>query len=145
MNILNFIHKHKVVIAIILLPLVLYFLFSAYISFSIYRICDMALKDVPYNENLSNVISKENYEEFIERDKDQEENLNVEREISHTFPLVFPPLTATSYRYTYIVTEKGVSSKDNQNVVYGSSEVDVDLTLDYSVFPFKIVDVYEAP
>ncbi|MGN1130464.1 MAG: hypothetical protein ACI4Q8_03860 [Ruminococcus sp.] len=144
----KFINRHKIISTIALVFVIVftvYFTYSAYVSFSCYNVIDKAMNDVDYDESFSGIISEDNYEQLNYRDANLEENLNVKREIFHSVPFILPPCPKTMYIYSYIVKDEALPDDDPSNIIYGSSCVHVTLSIDYTVFPFKIVDVYEAP
>lgn len=118
----------------------LYIAMCIYTSFSVYNVVDKALKNTPYSNEISKNINKENYDSINPIQPECEENLSIEKEISHTIPFVLPFITDAHYSYTYIV-----KNLDDGEVIYGSIDAKVDLKLDYNFLNISIADVELFP
>jgi hypothetical protein len=139
----NFYKNHRILFVIIsffLVAFILYLIFSIYVSITLNGIIKKALSDEPYDNQLSYVISEDDYEYINPRQPEFEEDINVKTEWSNTFPIVFPFLSDVHFKYSYTVTDV-----DTDEIIYGSLDSDVTIKLDYTFPKIHIANVEKAP
>ncbi len=120
--------------------LLLYSIFAIYVSITLNSVIRKAMNDEPYENRLTSLINKEDYELLNPRQPELEEGYSIKIEFSNTFPVVLPFLTDAYYKYTYIVTD----AQTNEDI-YGSLDSSVTIELSYTTFSVHISDVIEAP
>jgi hypothetical protein len=126
---------------ILLIILALYLTYAAFLSIRLNKIITSAEKGSAFIEEYAQVISESDYNSLMHIQAESEVGRSIVTKAKHSFPFSFPFISnSASFKYTY-----EVSDRDSGEVIYGSCDVPVKLSLKLKSGYYFVSNVYEAP
>ena len=146
-RIIELIKSHKlsfIALFIVFVLLVSYLIYGSFISFKMNNLIEKGLNFEEYDDEISNYISKIDYEEImpmLKRDyKMLQNNPSVKITKEHPFVFIFPFQQRITYSYSFSVFDE----KQNEQIT-GIHNAKITIEIEYAPFSFSVKDVITYP